>query len=283
MKNYDLFHEFAQQKKERGVGASCSYLENKVYSYDEIIGLIVPNTQIIIINNQYYSRTTSKHQAKLFNATSHFKQILITQIQCENELKELIKKFNNSRKLKESYKSKIFQIVQNFNDTINIISEYKMIKYLKEFSIYDFDYSVNEIFKEFCKNNSIEVINVAATLKKYQNKLKRDKIKKQKETINKFMNFDINYINDLEFCLLRFNAKTEKVETTKQVSISKKNCLKLYELLNKLYSSNKLNKLQNKHFLNYTLTKIDKKETVINCHTFQTKYLLEFGKQLKAM
>ena len=290
MKSIDLFHNFANNVKFEQRKGNISFYDNKFYSYSAIIGLKL-DSDTIIINNQNYSVTTSNHQNYLAAATKQYKQLLLTEIQfgsVKNKLKTLTRSYEKAKSKKEQYKTEIYDLFFKFNENIQLLEnneEYlKLFKHSFVFPTESEQTEIKEIFFNFVDANGFHDINfenMKLEIENHKKRVLKEQNKRKKLEISKFYNFETNYISGLEYELIRINKDKQQLETTQGVLIDFEHALKFYDLLLLLIQNKKLKSLENKHFLNYRIIKINSKVIQIGCHNFKLSTLLNTGKELK--
>ena len=74
---YDVAHEFFYQtgNKNYTFGGTCSFYENTFFSYSTCIGEItedINGQRVLLISDNNFSHTTSKHLSALYNASPFY-------------------------------------------------------------------------------------------------------------------------------------------------------------------------------------------------------------------
>ena len=292
MKNVDIIHDFANNVKFEQKNDNISYYDNTLYSYSAIIGLKL-DSKTIVINDTYYSVTTNRHQSILTGATKQYKQLFLTEIQfgsVKNNLKTLILSYEKAKSKKEYYKTEIYNLFLKFNENVQLLEcneEYlKLYKHSFIFPTEQEKAEIEEIFFNFVDSNGFQDINfenMKLEIEKHKKRVLKEQNKRKKLEISKFYYFKIDYVSNLDNELIRINKDKQQVETTQGVVIDFENAVKFYDLLCLMIQNKKLKSLENKHFLNYRIIKINPKEIQIGCHNFLMSTLLNAGKALKSI
>lgn len=255
----DVCHAFNLQSQRRGRASSIFFESEQIFSYGYhyLLGeFIAPNT--ILINNEGYSQSTSKHISILRSATRDRKQIYTRDIEINlvlNELEEAYKDLMKARK-PSNYFMRIRYVYECFRSN----KEYLNGFYLKNRSTRGFRFvrSYEASLDEQKKLNRINEIHLLAhkysSTEKYQKKVQRAKeleeIKAERERekreqrakelertkaerIQKFKDHESRYVTGLRFDLLRVSKCGEYIETSQAVRIPKKEAQRYFNLFQK--------------------------------------------------
>lgn len=240
---HDVMHLFAQRTQlnakssnvffESSFGWDETY-GNKIYSYGHhyLLAQFIKNKNdelAILINDDGYSNTTSKHIGAIIQATRQYKQFRKSIYDSRNVIKSLERLLISFQKAKkpEMYKSEAFRIISGFNDYLN----WKGEKSIEE----------KEALKKIKKLKSVFSIgNVKEYQKQEAARIKREisKKKKQEEIIFQnylklFFDYEIDFIwnNPTGEDFLRISQDQNFVETTQKISITVKDAKVLYLLI----------------------------------------------------
>lgn len=256
---------------------------NEIYSYGHHFMLVkkeVHNNQTyILLNSNTYSNTSSKHQSLLSRAIpSNYIRIYVEDPSQTPEV--LIQR--SISKIKE-YLSKIPKATSNKLHYLNQ-ANYERDNILKLVHLYpglptlaDYEFLSNECKPEDYISED--------WFKKQEEKQAKRKAKEEAEAaicklkgdeqLIKWLNFEIDSChNYFGLTRLRYNSKTECVETTLGIKIHKDKVKELYEKL-----SNKEDVIGLKIEQFRVLRNIDD-VVVIGCHRIDLFEILKFGKQI---
>jgi hypothetical protein len=293
MTNQQLAHKFANRIKPSGKGSNMFFNNHTIYSYGYHFPLAkfvkdANDIDVIMLNIRSYSKSTSKHQQCVMSAIpSNIKKIKCIHPEksffadYENLLYRLnnANNFINKAKKAIKYKNKLinnakFQI-DNFNDYVNTF-KVDLSKFIEGFGKIDLNNFYNEV------SNEIETFEGSEY---YQNwllnaeKREADKIAKnlieQAENIAKFRSFQLNYVYNIPFNLLRLNVEKNQIETSTGVNISVTVFKNYYEKLknNTLFFGEKI-----EHYIY-----LSKNDIYINigCHKIELTEIENIINQLK--
>lgn len=280
--NSALVHEFSARSQSSGNGSHLFFENNIIYSYGYHFPMAcILDSEVALFTYRTYSSTTAKHINLTKSALSHFNLIYCFR----PDGVSLSENVNEFYKTIKSLRIELFK-VRGAKKISKIISELKFyIANFKEYVLY-FDYSIlpeitehiqaieNIINSEKFASEQKKCFKIYSAEKRENAKIEKElKIKQLSENIAKFNNFEINHIWNIEYQLIRFNTKTNNFETSKQVKIP-------FDAAKCFYMSLKRGSLQKgQHILNFTVNYFDEKIIKIGCHTFETNYILEYGKK----
>ena len=272
----EVMHLFAQQiqtdikNSSRNVFTGRSNYElnyaDIIYSYGhhyELGRFIDENT--ILINDEGYSVTTSKHISELSYATSQYRQFFKTKTDLDLVLSQCKENYNKWIKAR---KPEIY--INNINNLFRSINKY--IDYRKLKIKRDKRYlEIKKIYKTVNSGNVTSLENYRKRVKANEAK----KLKKQTEkAIKEFYNFERNSIrlgNKEDY--LRISKNGENVETSQGVTVAINQALTLYEMIlaNKDIKGYKIGY--------YTVNSING-TLKIGCHNINIESMHRVGKKL---
>jgi len=280
----DVIHLFAQQIQ---TDARCSnvFFEktwtdngidygNKIYSYGYhyLLGQFITD-KCIIINNEGYSVTTTKHIHQITWATSHFDQFLTSNICIKSALHKVkanLKKLAKARK-KELYISPIKESWYLFNE----FQEY--IRTNKIQSRYKVKYNSKEYLelKKLCKSveNETPIINLIEHEKEQTRKRKKREKTEIKRNLKKFYAYEINSMRIGKYDYLRLSQNGDYVETTQGVRVKTENAITLYKMILRGID------IKGHKIEHYTVISING-TLKIGCHNIDMKSVHKLGKLL---
>lgn len=272
----DVIHLFAQRSQDNAKCGSTFFSGDKIYSYGYhyLLGEFVTNPEgqtAIIINNDGYSSTTSKHISLLISATRQYKQFFTSNIDLKNvfySIESNVKKLQSARK-KELY-------INPSNDLFNALNEYILWSGKKHLQ-------KDETYKKIVAlMSTVNGGDYAAYLKKEDARIKREakkaeklRAEKIKNDLIKFENYEIERFYNSE-CMedyLRLSKDGLHVETSQSIRVSIKEAKILYKLI--------VDKKDIAGFQisNYTVVSING-VLKIGCHRINIESMHKIGKQL---
>lgn len=281
--NTEICHVYAQQTQTEGRTTTNNifFEDNKIYSYGyhyKLAEIIENNT--IIINNTGYSNSTSKHINLIRNATRQYNQYFYNDI-CLNNVYSSILNASKSiikARLKERYAN---LIISKFENLINFANEFNKVvksnKHTQDSFITLIELKQNEQFQEIEKiyNEIAKDKDKFIEAGKERERKAKEKAKKEfNESLQKFFNYEINYITlktDEDF--LRISQDKTQIETTQGVKIPIQEAKKLYELIQLEVE------IKGYRISNYTVISING-TLKIGCHKINIKNVHEIGQIL---
>jgi hypothetical protein len=281
--NSEICHVYAQQTQNEGRTSANNifFYENKIYSYGyhyKLAEIIENNT--IIINNTGYSNSTAKHINLITNATRQYTQYFYNDI-CLNNVYDSILSASKSiikARLKESYANLIISKFENF---INFANEFnKVVKsnnHTQDSFLTLIELKQNEQFQEIQKIYNEIAKDKDKFIEAGKERERKEKERKQREfneSLEKFFNYEINYITlktDEDF--LRISQDKTQIETTQGVKIPIQEAKKLYELIQLEVE------IKGYRISNYTVISING-TLKIGCHKINVKNVHEIGQKL---
>ena len=273
--NYDIAHLWAYDNGNgEARGSNMFYDGDSIYSYGYHFKMAQKYKGVVLYNEETYSTTTAKHQSYVRGAvwqrlvycarlthltpgtTAFFEENMKAWL---SQIKYIVEhKLTKARK-PEKYLNEIAQIVGRAEELCKVLDE-KLPKYLADFR------------DETNREEVVEKMKVAA--KKQMEAEERRRKKVEKEAIKNFVEFKSSYCNT-RYQIVRYNREKNRFETSKHVEIPFEKGREFYERLR-----DGLLKVGDK-LLCYTVTEVDKLVRV-GCHTFERKYLLEYGAKMFA-
>ena len=275
--NVEIVHIFANQTQEIGDASNLFFRGNKIYSYGYhyLLGEFV-DAKTIVLNNKSYSNSTSKHLSLLRSAIPEGIKIYWTDDIEIGHAHRRIKRYFDAlvaSKTKGAYfKNQILFTWENLNE---------FIKYRKDKNTpKDIRYKeIKKIVKQVTQegNKFTEMIKQQKeAYKKRQNAQIKKAIQLEKEDLQKFLNYEINYLynNYSNLSYLRIDKDGKDIETSKGVRIRKGEAIILYKkiLENQPIEGGKIS--------HYTINGIKDSNLVVGCHTIPLTEINRIGQTL---
>lgn len=279
--NQDLVHEFATNEFNSGKVNSygnLNYIGDKIYSYrHHCIGQKIGPRKILLVDYNY-SPTTSKHNALLRSAVSHYEKILVPnpesiKISIQTLCKRNSEKIEKLKKSKIHHKYKIYlEIIWN-QSKINELLTYASISIDDALSLnlskrllldaYYFVQTTGDEFEqiktqidEYEKNRSAKKEKTKEEKEKAREKAFAKKLKEWREHKRNFF-----FTNSNEYQYLRVSKNGNFVETSKGVKIGISESL---QFANKFLLGDKITGLQ---IGDYRIDRQSENFVKIGCHT----------------
>lgn len=261
----ECMHTYAQQTQTHGKSSNIFFEDKKIYSYGRhylLAEFITINDQkCILINDKGYSNTTAKHIGQIRQATRQYKQYFTSNVDLYQVRSTIL---HNYAKLLKATKPQIYtsEIISKFESLINypLFNNKKSIEF-------------KEIQKIYKAISNPDAINKAKELLKAKEiKAKKDSAKKLKTALQKFYNYEIDYItNDEDY--IRISQDGVNVESSQTVKVDIKEATLLYKMIvaNKDIKGHKIG--------NYTVISING-VLKIGCHNINIESMHRLGKQL---
>jgi len=212
--NSEIFHVFNEQRQEIGRTSNRNiYFENnKIYSYGYhyLLGEFI-DENTIVINNNGYSHTTSKHIMQLSNATRDKKQFFTRQVDPKKALMYLenwVNKLPRATKSKDFYLSEIDYTLKKYFEFLEYTN--------KDISISDKETHEKIIALKDSFYNNLE--NLEQEIKEQQKRQKEKEKQSIKENLIKWKRNEINYFKNTtgtDYLRLR----NDFIETSQSVKI----------------------------------------------------------------
>lgn len=281
--NSEICHVFAQQTQEEGktTAGNVFFYGKKIYSYGYHYLLAeVINDNSILINNTGYSSSTGKHINLITNATRQYKQHFYNDVCLNNVYNSILgcsKSIINARK-KEIY---ALEIIKKFESLLSFANEFKKVP-ISNYSAQDsfitlIELKKNKKFKEIQKIYKAIVKDKYAFIEAEKERDKKAKLKAEKEykdLLNKFFNYEIEYITrKVNEDYLRISKDKTQIETTQGVKINIQDAKNLYNMIQegKDIKGTRIN--------NYTIISLNG-TLKIGCHNINVKNMHEIGIKL---
>lgn len=213
----DVMHVYAQRSQDEARCSNVFFEGDKIWSYGRhyLLGEFIDNGKAILINDEGYSRTTSKHIYQLIQATRQYKQFRTSTYRSVEVVPKLQKLFNKLPRARNKSK---------YINEINSIFE-KYVEYLEYRKI---NKRGNTYYRDARKIwKAVNSMDVDAILKK--EKERQDKAKAKK--IAKFMNYDVDYLYGLGVDYVRISKDRAQVETSQRVRVSIDDARLLYKMI----------------------------------------------------
>ena len=271
----DVIHLFAQRCQDYAKCTNVFFDGNRIYSYGYhyLMGEFITNKKgdlAIMINNSGYSVTTGRHISILSAATRQYKQFYT--MYCDSrqvlrQLDSLLQKLGNAKK-PQKYISEALNILDHFNEFLSWYGK-------------PYDSFSKENLKKIRK---IEKLFEASPGKESAEQYAKKKAAAQKasdkkdflKSLQKFKNFEINYISHNSFNkedFLRINKQSGNIETSQGVKVPIKEAQTLYKMI-------KAGKdIKGFRISNYTVISLNG-VLQVGCHRINRKNMEEIGEQL---
>lgn len=290
----DVCHVYAQQSQSEGQASNIFFEGPAIYSYGHhfLMGLFVTNDkgeEAILLNGYSYSTSTAKHQGILRQATSHYKQITLPYLASDAGRAIQYREGTTAEKLREA----TYEVVKRSLASLKEI-ENKLAKARKpEIYIHqaqNINHTVSEYFLFIGQDVPAELAEalkictptpaILEAIKERQRMEAEREQARQKEQIEKWLSGEISYPGRLKYDILRKQWKATEsgpvdfVETSQGVKMTTQEAKAIY-----LQLIRQELKPGTKVLEHYTVISVN--GTVkIGCHTFETDYLINFGKSL---
>lgn len=243
----------------------------KIYSYSTCIGIYFTDLNFYLVTSSRYSNTTSKHQSYIRSALPNGGNIIyidhsvneFTSIPCVHSwLKEVIREYERIKLNCPSLRAKkqCAEWLLSLESLVNSINE------IESFLGHYFMDATKELFKNFIdSHNNLDTKELRESVERFKKEKKEREEKLFIERLAKWRVFDkeiYSIHHDLTF--LRFNPELERVETSRNITLSLEEFKNLYQL----FKANKLEigmKLKD----NYVLHAINSKYILSGCHKIQ--------------
>ena len=228
----EICHKFNEQSQYEGRSSNIFFEGDKIYSYGYhyILGQFL-TPQMILINDDGYSVSTSKHIGILASATLDKKQIWLNRAEPQrvlNKIKGNLNKLAHARKPLK-YVNEIESIYNSFKSSCDELGGVLLFNYYggkivkKTKAPKDFKAIIRQIEKIYNGLNTeaqAEELKAIREKKKAQRAEKRERENQQRaEQKRKFYEYETNYLYNRETTLLRISKCGEYVETSQQVRI----------------------------------------------------------------
>jgi len=262
----EVIHIFAQQSQSEGRSSNVFFKDTKIYSYGYhyLLGEFI-DKNTIVINDEGYSSTTSKHIWSLKDGTKQYRQFYKTNVDIMLvylSVQSLVNKLSKANK-KELYTMPILSHYDELNKYLEYtktktqISKTKEYKYIKKIAI-----SIEKDMPALMEALKIRQIKEA----------KNEAIKIAKNLID-FRTYKINHIRS-KFDYLRLSFDKTHLETSQGVKIE----IREAKILNNLISKGKdINGFKIGY---YTVIGLANNILKIGCHNIELKEINLISKYL---
>lgn len=264
--NSEIVHAFNLQDQNYGRTSNGSmYFENnKIYSYGShyLLGEFIDDNTIII-NNEGYSVTTSKHISLLTNATRDKRQFFKIETKPElvlSELKNLLKLLSRTRLKADYYTTTINNLFENYFKYV----DYKKPKKSKEHR------QIVKLYNDWFTSTE----NLLEVVKEQTKKDKEKKLREVKKKLKKWRTFETNWLsNQTGKDFLRIDKANNVIETSQGVKIPIKEGKRLLKLidLKQIVGA----RVDNKYIVNAFNGLLK-----VGCHNIELKEINNIKKQL---
>lgn len=245
--HHEVCHKFNEQSQEYGRASNIFFEGDRIYSYGYhylMAQFLTP--QLIVINDTGYSMSTSKHISILRQATSDKTQVFTMRAEPKRvaeQINEAFVKLAHARK-PEKYIFEIINLYQEFTRSYFLLGGYLSVNYhdasYSILSLKELPKQTRDLLKEiegiYKGLNTDEQKKQLEQIKKRDLKLRKERKARELEKIaeekEKFYNYERDYINRIEFDLLRVSECGEFVETSQRVKIPMQEAKRYYKLLN---------------------------------------------------
>jgi len=276
----EVIHVFSQQTQSEGRNQSRSiFFEGKKiysYGYHYLLGEFINDKKAIIINDNGYSVTTSKHIGKLRYATNHYKRFNLTNIDIENVYNEIAKDLINLGKARKPqiYLYSIFSLFNELNEWIEYTKSNKIKnKYVVKKSTSKY-IELKNIVKELKENYNTFLSNLKESEKIAKETKRKKEVEQLKTSLDKFNSYKTNFFRIGNFDYLRLSKDNTNVETSQGIKIEISEAKKLY-----LAIQNEIDIVGYKLGY-YTINNINSKSLKAGCHNICIKSIQQIGNKL---
>lgn len=266
----EVIHVFAQQTQSEGRNQSGSifFYNNKIYSYGYhyLLGEFI-DKETILINDKWYSSTTTKHTYSLIGATTQYKRFNKTETDIflvHAEIKNALSKIPKARVHKESYLKRILYLFETLNNYLKHTKTKTKVSKLKEYR------EIKRIVQRLETQKDKILLEVAEMVKAREKR----QYERNKENIKLWRKHEKHYLHGIKNSLLRLSKDSANVETSGGVKIDVKKAKVLYKLIEagKDIKGFKLDY--------YTVIGIKDNILKIGCHNIPLNEVQSIGKQL---
>lgn len=240
--HYEVCHKFNEQSQAEGRASSIFFNTDTIYSYGYhyVLGQFV-SPQIIIINDTGYSKSTSKHIGFLTGATRDKTQIFTMRAEPKKVAEQMhnaLAKLAHARK-PQIYIGQIISLYEGFKNSCKlldgVLKENRINGAYSVSPIAEANQYVNEIETIYKGLNTSEQAEQLAEIKANDIRQRKERAEKEQakkaEQIEKFYNYEANYISGLDYDLLRVSECGEYLQTSQRVNVPIKEAQRYYKLL----------------------------------------------------
>lgn len=263
----DAIHVFAQRSQSEGRSSNVFFYGDKIYSYGYHYLLAefkeIKGETCIWINDKGYSSTTSKHISEVDYGTRQYKQYLASDVDFNlvyDNIKENYASLLKARK-PEKY---IPVIISKFESLINYPLFDKKLKTTEKFK------EIQKIYKSISKPELLA--KAKETQKARELKAKKIADEKLKVNLEKFENYELDYIkNDEDF--LRISLDGTRIETSQSVKVAVDDAKLLYKMIKSGRD------IKGHRISNYTVISING-HLKIGCHNINMDSVRKVGEKI---
>ena len=225
--NTEIVHVFAQQSQSEGRSGSMFFQDTKIYSYGYhyLLGEFI-DSQTIMINDEGYRNSTSKHIHLLQSATSHLTRFYKTNTDMDIvhlSITDSLKKMSTARTRKGEYLNNIYYTYEKLNEYLEYTNTKDELGYGDAIKYKE----ICEIVSRLDADKDGIMVEIADIEKK---KRERDKAK-QLEHLAEWRAHERRDVYGLPKSYLRLSLDGESVETSKGVRIERDKARVLYKLI----------------------------------------------------
>ncbi len=261
--NTDLCHVFAQQSQDYGRGSNLFFEGKRIYSYGKhyLLAEFIEK-DVIIINNEGYSSTTSYHITLVQQATRQYKQFFTKSVGLNLVYNSIL---DLNKRLPKAIKKEIicFDIIRLFESLKSFSTQYKPS------NLKDAQYKeIEKIYKSISANKDEYILAQKERAKKAELK----EAKKLAVDVKKFLNYELNYIKAKED-FIRVSKCGKFIESSQGVEVDIKEAKILYKMI-----ANKQD-IKGHKIDNYTVIGLNGVLS-IGCHKVNTDNMHTIGKKI---
>lgn len=280
----DVCHAFAQNDQDYGRGSNVYFDDGVLYSYGRHFAMAAfdkKDSNLVYFTTRGYSPSTSKHLSIARSALSHYDKIY-----CYDPEKA---RDGNHRDNLDNFEARAKWVAQSLprsrkpeiylNEIASIRSEFEA--YIEHFKIAKKHYKNFVYLFIQSKDGGTEATEKERKAQARERKRQEKLLKKQhEEQVAMFRNFEREMVTtNLGLSFLRYNAETERIETSQRVHIPLETARRFYSWIKKTVAEGGCTDCEEK-ILQYKVTSVDDKFLQVGCHKIRYSEVLELGKQL---
>ena len=270
--NSECIHTFAQQTQSEGQnsGRSIFFKDKKVYSYGYhyLLGEFI-DANTIVINDNGYSNSTSKHINILVRATRQYKQFFTTKSDIDSVYDQILTAKN---KLFKAKKRELYILpINSLFKSLNTFLDYTENTEIKKGDKY---IEIKAIFEAVQSADGMTKLNELA--EKIAKAKKVREAKQIKEQLKKFFSYEINSMRIGNEDFLRVSLDGQKIETTQGVKIEIENAKTLYKMI---LAKKEIAGLE---VQGYQIKSLNG-HLVVGCHSINVKNMHKIGAKILAV
>ena len=224
----DVMHVYAQQEQFEGRSGNVFFYGKKIYSYGyhyllAEIKETANGDEYILINDSGYSVSTSKHISEIRQATRQYKQLFVTETDKDKVLSHL--KNYLLPKLLKATKPEIY-----ISEAIGLYN-----KYVGNclFIGIEPDSEIVELFTTYFAGENCKIVVERAKIefRDRKERERKEKAEQLKINVEKFYNYETDYIYNTDQDFIRVSIDKTEVETSQRVKVPIKEAKILYKLI----------------------------------------------------